>query len=705
MFETTLGGGALNTEQQRAVEADDRPLLVLAGAGTGKTATLAARVARLLADGAEPERTCLLTFSRRAAAEMLARAGAMGDPARAARVVGGTFHAVAQRLLHHHGHLLGLSPAFSVLDGADTVELLGLVRHEAGLDGTGGARFPRAETLASILSHVTNAQQRLTEVVASGFPWCSEDIDGIRAVFAAYTARKRAQHLCDFDDLLLLVRALGATEVGGRLLAGLFDHVLVDEYQDVNAIQVDMVDLLRPGGRGLTVVGDAAQAIYGFRSATTAAITAFADRYPGAAVVRLEHNYRSTPAILAVANQVMDEGPGGAATRLWSDRPGRRRPVLRNCADEGAQAEAVCESVLAHRERGVALREQAVLFRSGHHAAVLELALARRRIPYVKYGGLRFLEAAHVKDLLALLRLLDNPTDELAWFRTLQLLEGVGAATARRVMGQLGVGGAAGAPPDPGAVSPLARLLAAPPTVPGPARVELAGLRSALGDCTARDGEGDGGGALPVGAQVDRLRRWLEPVIARRYKGGAARCGDLARLAEQAAAAPSRNRFLADLTLDAPGITGDLAGPPSLDDDWLALSTVHSAKGGEWDVVHVIHAADGMFPSDLSTGDAEALAEERRLFYVAVTRARDALEVNVPLRYHRHRSRLDDRHGYAPASRFLSPAVQALMDVEHAGSPGGGWAGEGGPGRAGDGQPVPGAGVAAVDRLLASLWS
>jgi len=693
---------SLNAEQQQAVDHDDRPLLVLAGAGTGKTATLAARVARLLARGAEPERLCLLTFSRRAASEMLARAGAMGDPGRAARVVGGTFHAVAQRLLHHHGHLLGLAPGFSVLDAGDAAELLGMVRHEAGLDGTGGHRFPRKETLASILSHVANAQVRLSEVVARSFPWCSEDLDGIRTVFAAYTARKRAQHLCDFDDLLLLVRALGATEVGARLLAGLFDHVLVDEYQDVNAIQVDMVDLLRPGGRGLTVVGDDAQAIYGFRSATTAAIAEFPARYTGAAVIRLEHNYRSTPPILAVANQVMLEAPGGAAKTLWSGRAGRRRPLLRTCADEATQAEAVCDSVLAHREAGVPLREQAVLFRSGHHATALELALGRRRVPYVKYGGLRFVEAAHVKDLVALLRLLDNPWDELAWFRVLQLLEGVGAATARALMGRLGVRlgeGRDGAPVDPAAASPLARLLAAAPAVPAPARSELAGLRAALGDCA---GPGDGGAAPPVGVQVDRLRQWLAPVIGRRYRAPAARCGDLERLAEQASAAHSRNRFLADLTLDAPSVTGDLAGPPSLDDDWLVLSTVHSAKGGEWDVVHLIHAADGMFPSDLSTGDPEALAEERRLFYVAVTRARDGLEVNVPLRYHKHRARLDDRHGYAPVSRFLSPAVQSLMDAEHAGPPGGDWAR---PGTTTDGAADATGGVAAVDRLLATLWA
>jgi DNA helicase II / ATP-dependent DNA helicase PcrA len=326
----------LNPEQMAAVHHDDRPLLVLAGAGTGKTATLAARVAALLERGIPPERVCLLTFSRRASAEMLGRAGRRADPALAARVVGGTFHSVATQLLRRYGSLIGLDPGFSVLDSADTTELIGLVRHELGLAGGLGARFPRKETLASILSHVANAQEKLTDVLAITYPWCAEEIDGIRAVFQAYTARKRAQQLCDFDDLLLLVRAIGANEVGREVLASLFDHVLVDEYQDVNRIQVDLVDRLRPGGRGQTVVGDDAQAIYGFRAATTAAIGEFPDRYEDAVVVRLEHNYRSTPAILAVANQVMADSPGGATKTLWSDRPGRRRPVLRTFTDQSA---------------------------------------------------------------------------------------------------------------------------------------------------------------------------------------------------------------------------------------------------------------------------------------------------------------------------------------------------------------------------------
>jgi DNA helicase II / ATP-dependent DNA helicase PcrA len=424
----------------------------------------------------------------------------------------------------------------------------------------------------------------------------------------------------------------------------------------------------------VTVVGDDAQAIYAFRAATSRNILEFPDRFAGTTVIRLEHNYRSTPPILAVANAIMAPArPGHASTKvLWSVRTGRRRPVLRTCEDESAQAEAVCDSILAHREEGVALRSQAVLFRAGHHADLLELALVRRNIPYVKYGGLKFLEAAHVKDLLAMLRLLDNPWDELAWFRVLRLLEGVGQATAQRIMAELGVRRASGGPdsaPTSGGrdpvVTPLARLLAAPPRVPASAGEELSGLRAALAECA--DGCLPGGATPPPGVQVERLRRWLGDVVFRRYDSPSARLADLEQLQQAAARYGSRSRFVAELTLDPPASTGDLAGPPLLDEDWLVLSTVHSAKGGEWDVVHVLHAADGMFPSDMACRDQDGIEEERRLLYVAVTRARDGLEVNVPLRYPHQRFGLSDSHSYGQISRFVTAEVRALMDREHAG--------------------------------------
>jgi DNA helicase-2/ATP-dependent DNA helicase PcrA len=615
--------------QREAIEHRGGPLLVLAGAGTGKTATLAARVESLIDGGVPPERLCLLTFSRRAASEMLRRL----EPAVAGRVWGGTFHAVGHRLLRVHARRLGLDPSFTVLDEGDAAELMALVRHEGGFSAGEGKRFPRAETLTKIASRVANTQRPLAAVIDDAFPWVREQSDGVRAVLRGYLERKRAQALVDFDDILLLWRALGTA------CGDLFEHVLVDEYQDTNAVQADIVAALRPDGRGLAVVGDDAQAIYSFRSATPDNIRGFSDRYPGTTLVRLEDNHRSTAPILAVANRLLAEAEGAMPKTLRTVRGGGRPALLRRTTDDAAQAAAVCDAVLRHREDGVDLHEQAVLFRAAHHADVLEVELHRRNIPYVKYGGLRFLEAAHVRDLLALLRILDNPRDELAWFRALRLVDGIGQARATRVMGLIGVR------EESDALSTFMAL---------PDGDGLEELRAALGDCH----RGSGG----PGPDVDRLRRFLDPAVARRYERPAARIADLDALAAVARRSPSRAALLADLTLDPPASTSDLAGPGSLDEDWLVLSTVHSAKGGEWRVVHVIHASDGLFPADLATGSAASVEEERRLFYVAVTRARDVLEVNATLRYYLRPKTLADGHGYGQLSRFLSPAVRAEMD-------------------------------------------
>jgi DNA helicase-2/ATP-dependent DNA helicase PcrA len=675
MFDT------LTDAQAAAVEHGDGPLLVFAGAGSGKTRALAGRVARLLERGVPPERICLLTFSRRAAAEMLARVG----PA-AGRVWGGTFHAVANRMLRRHGRLVGLDPSFTVADAADTVDLLALVRADLGLAAetrSGHRRFPSADSMAAIASRVVNAQERLGDVVAARFPWCRGEIDGIRDCLVAYTARKRAQHVLDLDDLLLFWQALARSPEGAAVTAQAFDHVLVDEYQDTNAIQADILDALRPGGRGLTVVGDDAQAIYGFRAATPRNILDFDQRHPGTTVVRLADNHRSTPPIVAVANAVMSASAPGhwSGTVVRPVRSGSSRPVLRTCADEATQATSVCDSVLAHRDQEVALRRQAVLFRASWHADLLELELSRRNVPYVKYGGLRFLEAAHVKDLLALLRLLDNPWDELAWSRTLRLLDGVGPVTARRITEALGV--RAGA--DSAAASPLAQLLAAAPDCGAAAREAVDALRHALADCLDL--------APSPAPQVERLRAFLTPMVRRRYDNPDPRLADLAEVEAAATRYPTRTALLTDLVLDPPQATGDLAGPPGLDEDWLTLSTVHSAKGGEWDVVHVIHAADGCFPSDMATGSTEELEEERRLFYVACTRARNVLEISWPLRYHHNRQHPTDRHGWAQASRLITPEVEALLDVVSTGP------------AVPDDIPADGGAVAAVDARLSALWA
>ncbi len=639
----------LDPVQLQAVQSDSPALLVVAGAGTGKTRTLVARLARLVEGGVAPERVLLVTFSRRAADELVRRLGHLVGAEVARRVHAGTFHALAHRLLRQHGPSLGLGEGFSIIDQGDASDLMHFARQTVGAASADEARrrFPRKDTLAAIYSRVINAGQPLGDVLRRSFPWVQEHEGAIAQIFDTYTRRKRDHHLLDFDDLLLYWRAAAADPITGAALAASYDHVLVDEYQDTNLIQADIVRSLRQGGRAVTVVGDDAQAIYAFRAATVRNMLDFPAQFTGAAVITLECNYRSTQPILDLANAVLVGAADGYAKRLWTAERGGARPGLATCPDEAAQADAVADVILEHHEAGVALRQQAVLFRSAHHSDLLEVELRRRAIPFVKYGGLRFLEAAHVRDLLAALRVLDNPRDELAWFRLLQLLDGIGPAGSRRAIAALGVS-------EFGA-DPMARFVGPDPPLSPRSATDGALLRSALDDCRAD--------TLSPAAQIDRLREGLDPLLRRRYDNAEVRIRDLEALSRLAGGYDSRARTVAELTLDPPVSTGDLAGPPLLDDDYVILSTVHSAKGGEWRVVHLIHAADGMFPSDLATGDLDSVEEERRLFYVALTRAREYLHIYAPLRYH-HSGPFGrgDTHSYGQRTRFLPPSVDGLLD-------------------------------------------
>jgi DNA helicase II / ATP-dependent DNA helicase PcrA len=641
----------LNPQQRAAVEHADGPLLVIAGAGTGKTKTLATRVAHLVDRGVAPERILLLTFTRRAAQEMLRRAGRLTSQSRAGRVWGGTFHSVGNRLLRTYGHALGLPPNFTVMDQSDSADLMNLLRNELEL-GRGPKRFPRKETLAAIYSRTVNSRTRLPEVLEAEWPWCKDEAEGIAAIFKSYTARKREQAVLDFDDLLLYWHALLAHTDSGAQVGGLFDHVLVDEYQDSNGVQADILRALRSKNANVMAVGDDAQSIYSFRAATVNNILDFPEHFEGTTVVKLEENYRSNQPILDVSNAVIAGARRRYEKDLWTHRSGGSRPRLVTCLDEAQQSDEVCRQVLDARERGVALKMQAVLFRTGHHSAHLEIELTRRNIPFVKFGGLKFVEASHVKDVVALLRIMENPHDELAWFRILQLIEGVGPATASRVMEHLEIRRTAERP-DP---SPLRRLIDDVPQIPRPGFEELSTLADAFADCMES--------SPPPAVQVERLRRWCEPVFLRVYDNAAARIADLVQLERIASGYGARGRFIADLALDPPSSTGDLAGPPLLDEDYLNLSTIHSAKGCEWTSVHLIHAADGMIPSDMAAGDEDQIEEERRLFYVALTRAKDDLSVYFPLRYYHRRMGTEDPHSYAQLTRFIGDEVRRRFDAQ-----------------------------------------
>ena len=648
MFDAASLLDGLNEEQRRAAAHPGGPLLILAGAGTGKTRTLVSRAAWLCGQGVQPSRILLLTFTRRAADDMLSRATA-GVRSASGRITGGTFHAIAHRIIREHAESFSLPAEFTVIDPADMADLLDARRADHGLAGT-QRRAPRAAACADIYTRCVNTQRTVAEVVRGGFPWCTEYTGQLAELFRSYVAHKRSHALVDFDDLLLLWRAALADPAAGPVLRGMFDAVLVDEYQDVNAVQADIVRLLQTEAGCLTCVGDDAQAIYAFRGADPEHLHRLAATFPGLTVVRLVRNYRSRQAVLQLANAVRPQSPG-LELALTAARGAGAAPMLVRCHDEATQAREICARVLDAHEAGTELHDQAVLVRAAHHSDVLEVELAARGIPFVKYGGLRFTEAAHVKDFLAAARVVANPADDVAWFRVLRLHEGIGAVHARRLIEIL-------CPADP---APFDRWKDAVDAAPRRARENLAATIGSLADAIMVERTGERATAI-LAALRDPLRA--------RYADADVRIADLERLADAAASRPSLHDALVELALDPPVSASDLAGRPRHDEDFLVISTVHSAKGLEWPVVHLPHLVDGAVPSDMALASPAGLAEERRLFYVAVTRARDQLFLYAPMRLHHHRLASDDRHSYGQLSRFLDDRALAECESVQAAPPG-----------------------------------
>ena len=643
---------SLNPQQQEATRHGEGPLLIVAGAGTGKTATLVHRVAWLIATGTDPGRILLLTFTRRAATEMLRRvagvlrrleeagAGTKARDLRSTRVWGGTFHAISTRLLRKYGKAIGLAPGFTIHDRTDSEDLLNVVRTELGLTKT-DRRFPKKGTCMAIYSRCVNAREKLQPVLKTHFPWCKEWTDELKQLFDAYVDRKESAATLDYDDLLLYWHALLSDAKVGQLVREQFDCVLIDEYQDTNLLQAEILNKLRPDGKGLTVVGDDAQSIYSFRAATVRNILDFPKQYPDTTVVTLEQNYRSTQPILAATNEVISLASERFTKNLWSDRRQGQRPQLVTCESEDDQTDFVIRQILEHREAGIDLRRQAVLFRASHHSILLEAELTRRNIPFHKYGGLKFVETAHVKDLMSFLRLAENPRDVVAGLRILPLLPGIGPRKAHQLMDKLVESG--------GDVRTWKNWQ------PPAASVDLwRDLVDLLG--------GLAGSKTDLPGQVHRIRTFYTPLLEDRYDNPRPRARDLEQLEQIASRYRDRRTMLAEITLDPPSSTQDLAGEPLLDDDYLILSTVHSAKGLEWDAVYVIHAADGNIPSDMATGSPEEIDEERRLFYVALTRAKNWLVVCCPLRYYHRPGGFSDAHGYAQLTRFLPKGVLKFFD-------------------------------------------
>lgn len=666
----------LNPQQLAAAMHTDGHLLIVAGAGSGKTRTLACRVAHLIANGIEPGRILLLTFTRRAAQDMLKRAdGYVRSTGRGAsgRVWGGTFHATANRLLRIYAKAAGLSADFTVMDQSDSEDMLNVLRQEQGLHAK-EKRFPRKGTCLAIYSRCINGTEDIAEVLRRHFPWCAEWQTELKALFKLYVERKQDRNVLDYDDLLLYWSELVGDPALARDIGGRFDHVLVDEYQDSNSLQAAILLGLAAGGARITAVGDDAQSIYSFRAANVRNMLDFPKQFPGTIIVTLDHNYRSVTPILTTTNALIAQAKERYSKELWSTRGDGSQPVLVTCREESDQDHFVVKRVLEHREAGTPLRQQAVLFRAAHHSASLELELARRNIPYHKYGGLRFLEFAHIKDLIAFLRIVENPRDEMAWHRALQLLPGIGPGLAARAVRHV----------NEHDRNPLA--IGSFP-VPAASREALAGLAALVEALhTAKE--------MPPASQVERVRQFYDPLLKERYENPAVRLRDLATLEQLAGDYRSRRSFLSDLQLDPPTSTSDLAGPPVQDEDWLVLSTIHSAKGCEWDVVHVIHASDGCLPSDMATGSPEEIEEELRLTYVAMTRARNFLYVEWPTRYYHTWHRHTDRHVFAQLSRFFTAPVRDTMKPHQAG----------GLGAEGDGTSAPSADRQPAAARIRSRW-
>lgn len=632
------------------------PLLVIAGAGTGKTMTLAHRVAHLLVAGVDPERVLLLTFTRRAAEEMTRRVESivrvavrqLGRAGTACKLPwSGTFHSIANRMLRQFAPNLGLDPGFSVLDRGDAADLMDVVRHELGLSKK-SRRVPKKDTCLAIYSRTVNTQSTLKETIDVTFPWCSDWEDELKELFRHYVIRKQQAHSLDYDDLLLYWSHLVAEPEFAATIGGWFDHVLVDEFQDTNRVQSDILNALKPDGKGVTVVGDDAQSIYSFRAADVENILSFPDQYmPSAKVITLEQNYRSSQPILDSANCLIAESERQYRKNLFSNRKDGAKPAYVTVEDGEGEAEYVVESVLFNRESGTPLRQQAVLFRSAHHSDRLELELVRRNIPYVKYGGLKFLEAAHVKDLLAILKWAENPKNEIAAFRVLKLMPGMGPATAHKLFTALGA-------------SDFRFSLLGDCSGPAAAAESWPSFCRLMEQLSATAADNAG-----WQAQLTAARRWYQPHLERLYDSLETREADLQQLEQISGRYPSRERFLTELTLDPPAASGDQAGDPLLDEDYLILSTVHSAKGQEWDSVFLLNVTDGNFPSEFATGKAELIEEERRLLYVAMTRARHSLTLLAPLRYFVTQQRRDgDKHVYGARSRFFTERLLASLEAK-----------------------------------------
>jgi len=600
-----LWGEELNEAQRAAVEHAEGPLLVIAGAGSGKTRTLTHRVVRLVAAGVHPAAILLLTFTRKASQEMLQRAARLLDQ-RCEKVSGGTFHSFANLKLRQYAAQVGLSPDFAILDRTDAEALIGLIRKES--DGASRQRpLPRKNTLADIFSRAVNKVRSVEDVVFADYAHLSDQMDAIVTLFESYTQRKREHHFLDYDDLLVWFQRLlqDFPEVRQRISAS-YRYVMVDEYQDTNKIQAEILYLLTDTHRNIMVVGDDSQSIYAFRGANFRNIIDFPTLFPGARVIGLEENYRSTQPILNLTNIVIERAREKYSKHLFTRKSGGSPPELIETEDENTQSVFVVEQIQNLTARGMRLEQIAVLFRAGFHSFDLEIELSRQGIPFIKVGGFKFTESAHIKDVLAHLRVIANPYDRISWYRILQLVEKVGPRGAQRIYETIVKAGAG--------VGGLFSL-----RLKNPGVERLKALYKSI-DANAKSTAEMGGAVI----------QYYLPILKRLFDDHPKRAKDLEQLLGILERYHRLEHFLTDMALEPPNISAEESLYTAGAEDRLVLSTIHSAKGLEWQSVFVIWALDGRFPSLHAMSNEEDMEEELRLMYVAATRARKNLCFTYP---------------------------------------------------------------------------
>jgi len=600
----------LNDAQYQAATTVEGPLLIIAGAGTGKTRTLVYRVAHLIDIGVDPRSILLLTFTRRAAEEMLRRASLLIDN-RCSQVAGGTFHSFANLVLRQFGRRSGLSPSFTIMDRSDSEDAIQLLRTELGLNYK-DKRFPRKQTVAEIFSMAVNKQTTVTDLLEREYPHLYDSLDDLLRLCERYIDYKTTKALLDYDDLLTKLKDLLSTqEEVRRRLSQIYQFIMVDECQDTNALQAQIIRLLAATHNNVAVVGDDAQSIYSFRGANFRNIMDFPEVFPGTRIIKLEENYRSTQPILNLTNKIIQLAKERYDKRLFTHKQEGETPVLVQAESEQMQSRFVCQKILELREEGVPLWDIAVLFRSSFHSFDLELELARHNIPFIKRGGFQFMETTHIKDLLAHLRILANPQDTISWNRVLLLLEGVGPQMSQKITGWLLAGS-----------QPVERLR----TFQAKAKIahELKTLAQVLQYASQAERPAE---------QTQYLMQYYVPILKRSHPDDhPKRLRDLEHFQGITDRYRSLERLLADMALEPPNdsVGGVLAVDP--DEGPVILSTIHSAKGLEWHSVFIIWALEGRFPSFYNINTDEELEEERRLLYVAATRAKENLFISYPIK-------------------------------------------------------------------------